>query len=82
MHKMMQLIMISAQRPVYFEGFGNILLTRETFKMVRFFIRINFEENSKSTFLEICLLTCSFFSQFQTVKGGFSYFLSLRQFDI
>lgn len=32
--RMLRIIMINAQRPVFFQGFGNILCTRDTFKKV------------------------------------------------
>lgn len=32
--RMMQLILVTAQQPINLQGFGNILLTRDTFKKV------------------------------------------------
>lgn len=68
--KLLPVMMIVAEHQISIKVFGNISCVRETFKTVSTFRHANNEVNQNT----------SFFSFFQVVNGGFSYFTMLRQF--
>lgn len=72
MQKMVLIFMMGTQEPVFIRGFGNIECTRDAFKKVLFLtIKIIFTDQTK--------ITDFVFLSKQTIHGGFSYFMTLRQ---
>lgn len=69
--KMLLTIMTATQRPLHFRGFGNILLTRSSFKAVNIF-RSAHVLNRR---------TKRHFDFIQVTNGGYSYFTVLRRFN-
>lgn len=67
--RIMPTVIMAAQRPVILQGFANLKCTRSAFKKVNFKIYSKFQKN----FITLDALL-------QIVKGGFSYFMTLRQF--
>lgn len=70
------IVMINTQNPIIIRGYGNTLCTRDALKQATWANKN--EKRCNPNEFRWCL---EYFSLFQTIKGGFSYFAMLRQVD-
>lgn len=77
--RMLVIFMSDTQQPAFIRGYANIECTREAFKNVnkRKNIRLLFVNGREKISFSFSIVSFLF----QTVHGGFSYFMALRQMD-
>lgn len=74
--RIMLIFLGDAQQTIYIRGYANILCTRDSFKKVQKgdWFHMNYYD-------WFCTIFIRFASPIQTVHGGLSYFMLLRQID-
>lgn len=72
MKRMIVILMANHQRPITIHGSGNILCTRIAFKKVS----TKWLESSQNPLTKMIILIC-----FQTIHGGYSYFMTLYRLN-
>lgn len=76
--RILLIFMGDAQQPTFIRGYANILCTRNSFKEVRTLVM---DFSIKNHFDPFHMIFIHFIFIIQTVHGGFSYFMLIRQID-
>lgn len=76
--------MLNFQQSTYLRGYGDIQCSRVSFEAVKRFSHgkyFNIDQNDEINEIHLNIVVLFFSLDLKTVKGGFSYFMTLQRFD-